>query len=146
MSSEDVFLTSWRRLDQDENICLGHTPLIQLQDVFKTSSTHLQNFFAKTSCQDVLKTTSKRLQDALQRCLQDIFKTFSRRIIKLNCFSSPVFKTSSRRIQYVFETNCEDEYLQRDLPRLHFWEIYGQGTKSPRVNSLHISILLNQCF
>ena len=23
---------------------------------------------------------------------------------------------------------CEDGYLQKDLPRPHFWEIYGQGS------------------
>ena len=31
-------------------------------------------------CQDVIKTSSKRLQDVLGRCLEDIFKTFSGRL------------------------------------------------------------------
>ena len=99
---EDVFplrlqKTSPRRLDQDEYIRLGLTSSRRLQDVFKSSCKNviktssrclqvvlqkrLQDIF-KTSCQDVLKTSLKRLQDVLLRCLQDIFKTFSRRIIK----------------------------------------------------------------
>ena len=41
---------------------------------------------------------------------------------------------------------CEDDYLQKDLPRSHFWEIYGQGIKFPRVNSLDIPKLLKQFF
>ena len=56
--------TSWRRLGQGQYTCLGHTSSRRLQDVFKTS------------CQDVLKTSSKRFQ--------------------------VVFKTSSRRLQNVF--------------------------------------------
>ena len=49
---------------------------ICLQDVFKTSSRHLQ---------DVLKTSSRCLQDIFKTSCKDIFKTFSRRTIKLIC-------------------------------------------------------------
>ena len=45
------------------------------KNVFKTSSRPL----AKVSCQGALKTSSKDLQNLLQRCLQDIFKAFPRR-------------------------------------------------------------------
>ena len=48
---------------------------IRLQDVFKTSC---KNVFKTSSrrLQGVLKTSSKRLQDVLQRYLQDVFKTY----------------------------------------------------------------------
>ena len=55
LSSEDVFKTSSRRLEQDEYVCLS-----------------------LTSTEDVFKTSSKRLQDVLQKCLQDVLKTSSR--------------------------------------------------------------------
>ena len=115
---EDVFClrlqkTSSRHLDQDQYIRFSHTSSRHLQDIFKMS---LRRF------QDVFKTSS-RLHA----------KTSSRRIIKLNCSRSHVFKTSSWRIQHVFETYCEGDHLQKDLPRSHFWEIYGQCTKFQRV-------------
>ena len=54
------------------------------QDVFKTSSRHLQNVF---------KTSSRHLQDFLQRCLQDVFKTYYQvKLFLLNC-SVLAFKT-----------------------------------------------------
>ena len=52
----NVFKTSSRRLHQGEYICLTHTSSRHLQDIFKTSS--------------------RRLQDVLQRCIQDVFKTY----------------------------------------------------------------------
>ena len=64
----------------------------RFQDVFKMSC---ENFFKTSSrrLQDVLKTSSKSLQDVLQKRLpnilktscKDVFKSFSRRIIRLNC-------------------------------------------------------------
>ena len=130
-SSEHIIKTSSRRLAQDEYICLSHmssedvlikTNILILviclldvlprhfQDVFKTSSIRLPKtssrhfqYVLQKRLQDIFKTSSKRLQDILQRCLQDIFKTFWRRNLRLNC-SLHVFKTSSRRIQHVFET------------------------------------------
>ena len=78
---EDVFHlrlqnSSSRRLDRDENSRLS---LTSSEDVFKTS------------CQDVLKTSSRRLE----KCLQDIFKTSSRRF-------EDVFKTSCKDISKMF--------------------------------------------
>ena len=83
----------WRRLGQDQYIRLGYTSSRRLQDVFKTSSRHLQ---------DVLP---RRLQDVLQKRLQDIFKTSSRRL--QNVFKTS-WKTSSRHLQDVFKTSCKD--------------------------------------
>ena len=109
---EDVFRlrlqkTSSRRLDQDEYIRLS---LTSSEDFFKTSwSRPIYSFWPyvfKTSSrrlQDVFKTSSRRLQDVFKtssRCLQDLFKT--------SCKN--VFKTFSRR---TMRLNC--------LPRSHLW-------------------------
>ena len=87
-SSEDVFKTSSRRLDQDEYVRLSLTSSEDVFKtswsrpiysswlyVFKTSSRRFQDVF-KTSCKNVFKTSSRRLQDVLQRYLQDVFKTY----------------------------------------------------------------------
>ena len=102
----------------------------RLQDIFKTSSRRLA------------KTSSKRIQDVLQRCLQDVLKTYHQ--VKLFIWT---------RFQDVFETWLTRfwDVLQRRLSterfaRLYFWEIHGQGTKFPRVNSLDIPKLLKQFF
>ena len=86
-----------------------------LQDIFKTSWRHFEDVF-KMSCKDVFKTRSRRFQD--------VFKMYH----YLKLFLLPPFHTSSRHIQRVFETYWEDDYLQKDLPRSHSWEIYSQGT------------------
>ena len=78
-------------------LLLQKTPSRRLQDVLvKTNifvlAIRLQDA-SKTSCQDVLqkrlqdifKTSSRRLQDIFKTSWKDIFKTFSRLIIKLNC-------------------------------------------------------------
>ena len=138
-SSEDVSKTSSRRLGQDQYIRLGHKYWRHFQDILKTSSRHLQDIF-KTSCQDVFKTFSERLHGVFQKRLQYIFKTSSRRLAKI---SSRRFKDVSSNetvlvnkslvcIQHVSNTSCKDGYLQKDLPRSHFWEIYGQCTKLAR--------------
>ena len=82
---EDVFKTSWRRLQRNT----FRFPRL-LQDVFairlpKTSSRRLPDVFE--TC----------LQDVLQLGLQDVFKTSSRRVCKTSW--NYVFKTSSRRLQ-----------------------------------------------
>ena len=96
--------TSWRRLDQDEYIHLTQTssedvlkmswlrPIcFSWSYVFKTSSRHLQDVFKTFSKRFLAKTSSKRLEDILQKRLQDIFKTSSRSLAKM----------SSRRFQDV---------------------------------------------
>ena len=78
LSSGDVFKTSSRRLDQDEYIHLIHT---SSEDVLIKTNI----FVLIIRLQDVFKTFSRRLQDVFKTSCKDIFKTFSRRIIKLNC-------------------------------------------------------------
>ena len=90
---EDVLKTSSRLLSSSSS-----------EDVFKTSSRHLQ---------DVLKTSSRHLQDVLKtssRRLQDVFKTSSRTL-------QGVFKTSSRRFEDVFKMSSRhlQDFLQRYL-------------------------------
>ena len=72
------------------------------QDVFKTFSRRLQDVLEKR-LQD--KKSSRRLQDLLQRYPQDIFKTYHQ--VKLFLLT-------------VFEKYCKDSYLQNDLSRSHF--------------------------
>ena len=74
-----------RRLDQDEYVRLG---LTSSEDIFKRSWSRT----VYSSWPYVL--TSKRLQDVLPRCLQDVLKTSSKRL-------QDVFKS-------VFKTSCKD--------------------------------------
>ena len=140
---EDVFLlrpqkTSWsRRLYSS----YSHVFRRRLRDVFKT---FCQGVF-KTSCQGVFKTFSRRLQNVFKMCCKNIFKTTSRRLQDVLKTSSSYFQNffrfqevspsctvlpnkSSKRIQHVTQMYCKDGYPQKDLPRSHFWEIYGQCT------------------
>ena len=73
-SSKDVFKMSSRRLGQNQYIRLVHTSSRRLQDAFKTSSRHLH------------EALPRRLQDVSQIHFENNWKTFLRRIIKLNCF------------------------------------------------------------
>ena len=103
MSAHQKFIlmkTSSRRLDKTNVFIL----LIHLQ---KTSSSHLWDVLIKTNIlllglllQDVFKTFWKRLQDLLQRLLQDVLKTSLRHVKDLA-------KTSSRHLQNVFKTSCK---------------------------------------
>ena len=78
--------TSWRRLpsSSSEDVLVKTNIFvlaIRLQDVFRTSchnKTSCKNVFKTSSrrLQDVLKTSSRHLQDVLQRYLQDVFKTY----------------------------------------------------------------------
>ena len=145
----------------------------RLEDVFglrlqKTSSRRLQDVLIKTNIfvlairlQDVFKTFSRRLQDVLQKRLQDIFKTSSRRL-------QDVLKTSSRHLQDVFKTYYQvkvflvtqfqdvfetyskrfwDVLLRRlstgGLPRSHFREIYGHCAKFPRVIKISQALIFH---
>ena len=106
---------SSRRFDKDEYICLSH---MSSEDVFKTSwSGSIYSpwpYVFKTPCHDVFKMFLKRLKDVLQKCLQDMFKTFWRRIIKLNFF----FSMSSRSIQHVSETYRQKGSLKKVLSEI----------------------------
>ena len=107
---EDVLKTFFvfrRRLDQDEYIPLTHT---SPEDVFRR---RLQNTLIKTNIivlvirlQDVFKTFSRRLQDVFKTSCKNVFKTSSRRfqdVFKTSC--QDVFKTSSRLIQDILKTS-----------------------------------------
>ena len=99
--------TSWRRLDQDEYVRLNLRSSedvlvktnIRLQDVFKTSSRHLQ---------DILP---RHPQDVLQWYLQDGFKKYHQIKLFLLTRLWEAFNTFLRRFF------SKDGYLQRDMPR-----------------------------
>ena len=91
--------SSSRRVGQDQYIRLGHASSRRLQDDFKTSLRCLAKTYSrrfedvfKTSArllekrlQHIFKTSSRCFEDVFKTSCKDIFKTFSRRIIKLNC-------------------------------------------------------------
>ena len=113
---QDVFKTSFvfvfrRRLEDVLVKTNIFVLVIRLQDVFKTSSRNIHNIFKtcwrrlqdifKTPCQDVLQkrfqdifeTFSRHFEGVFKTSWKDIFKMFSRRIIKLNCSCSQAFET-----------------------------------------------------
>ena len=81
-----LVITSSRSYDGDKYIRPGHTSSRCFEDLFKTSSRRLQGIF-RTSWQDALKTSSKRLHE-------DVFKMYHQ--VKLFVLT---------RLQDVFETN-----------------------------------------
>ena len=90
-SSEDVFKTPSRRLDQNE---YGRLSLTSSEDILKTSWSRP----IYSSWPYVFNTSPRRLQDVFQtswRRLQCVFKTTSRRL-------QDVFKASSRRLAKIF--------------------------------------------
>ena len=91
-SSNNVFKTSWR--------CLQVVFARRLQDVFKTFLRRLQDVFARRLLQDVFKKSSrKRLAIMSWSRLEDAFKMSWKTKIY---YPEDIFKTSSRRLQYVF--------------------------------------------
>ena len=85
---------SSRRLHQDEYICLSHSSSEEVfktswkDGIFKTSSRRFGDVFKdalQKLLQDIFKKSSRRLQDIFKTPCQDTFKTFWRRIIRLNC-------------------------------------------------------------
>ena len=103
--------TSSRRLAQGQYIRLGHTSSRRLQDVLKMSSKRLEDVFARRlqgvlktysrRLQDIFQTSSKRLRDVLQNRLQDIFKTSCKDTFKT--FSVHIIKLNCS-CQQGFET------------------------------------------
>ena len=120
-SSEDVLIKtniltllirlqkmSSRRLDQDQYIRLSYTSSSRLQDVFKTSSRRLQDVLQK-GLQGILKTSSRRFQDAFKTSSRSLAKTFSKRlqnVLKTSCKN--IFNTSLRRLQDVLQRSLQD--------------------------------------
>ena len=87
-----------------------NTPSRRLEDILRTSSRHLQDIF-KTSWRCLEEGSARHPEDVLKtswrhktKTKEDVFKAFSRRIIKLNCPSKHVLKTFSRHSQHVSET------------------------------------------
>ena len=102
-SSEDVFKTYSKCFDQDEYIRLIHT-----------------SYFTNRS--------SRRLEDVLQRCLQDVFKTYYQVKLFLVTQLQDFFETYSKPFRAVLLRRLSTG----GLPRSHFWEVYDQYTKFPR--------------
>ena len=88
---EDVLKRSLRHLDQDDYIGLSHTSSRRLQNVFKTFPRRLQDVLQKR-LQDIFKI--RHLEDVLPRHLEGVFKTSSRRLTQM----------SSRHLLDVFKT------------------------------------------
>ena len=128
-----VFMkTSWKRLEEVFRLRLQQTFSRGLQDVLiKTKIfillTRLQKTSSRCFYQDQYiplgHTSSRRLQDVLQKRLQGIFKTSSRHFWDVFKTSSrhlqdvllrrfqDVFKTSSRILcKSVFKTSCKDVF------------------------------------
>ena len=87
--------------------------------VQKTSSRRLKTSWLRPiylSWLYVFKTSSRRFQDVLPRCLQNAFKTCLSRPIYLSW--SYVFKTSSRRFQDVFKASSR-----------HFQDVFENSCK-----------------
>ena len=130
---QDVFKMFSRHLQDIFKISSRH-----LQDVLDTSSRRLQDIF-KTSArrfENIFKKSSRHLQDVLQRCLQDVFKTYYEVKLFLVTQFQGVFEKYSKRFRDILLRRLSTE----SLPRSHFWEIYGQCTKFPIV--INISQLL----
>ena len=135
-SSEDVFKTSSRGLGQDQYIRFGYTSSRRLQDVLKTSSRRLAN-----GLQDIFKTSSRRFEDVfktssrpLEKRLQDIFKTSSRRIIKLT------------RLWEAFNTFLRHSFPKTTIYRgltlllINLWSVYKICKRDKNLSSFSFSI------
>ena len=115
-SSEDVFNPSSRRLGQNEYVCLS---LESSEDAFKTSSRRLgQDQYIRLGHR-----SSRYLQDVFKTSWQDVFKTFSRRLVFKTSWRPhwDVFKTSARRFKDVFKTSSR--YLQ-DVMQRHLHDVF----------------------
>ena len=101
----------------------------RLQDVLiKTNIFTLFIRLQKTSWRHLHQDQHISLSHTSSRPLQDVFKTYQVKLFLVAQFQD-VFETYSKRFW--------DVLLRRlstgGLPRWHFWEIYGQCTKFPRV-------------
>ena len=80
-----------------------------------------------------MQASLKSLQDIFEKSCKDVFKTLSRRIIKLYCSCEHVFKMSSRRINNVSEAYCKVCYLTKGFASVTLLRNYGQCAKFARV-------------
>ena len=93
-SSEEVLKTFSRRLDQVEYVRLS---LTSSEDVLVKTNILVFITFYFGCLQDVFKKSSRRLQDVLQRYLQDVFKTYHQVKLFLLTRLREVFNTFLRR-------------------------------------------------
>ena len=106
---EDIFhlhlqKTSWRRVNQDQYIHLSHT---SSEDVLVKTNI----FVSVIRLQDVFKTFSRRVQDVLPRRFEDIFKTSSRHLQDISLRRlQDAFKPSSKRLQDVLQRYLRDVF------------------------------------
>ena len=110
--------TSSRRLGQDQYIRLGYTSSRRLQDVFKTSSRHLQ--------------------DVLQRYLQDVFKTYHQVKLFLLTRLWEVFNTFLRRSfpkTVIYRGICLGNTFLRNL-----WLVYEICKRDKNFSSFSFSL------
>ena len=94
--------TSWRRLEDVFRLRLQKTSSRRFgQDQYIRLG-----YMTSRRLQDVFKTFSRRLQDVLPRCLQDIFKTSSKRLAKTSSrhLQGRLAKISSRRFEDVLSS------------------------------------------
>ena len=96
---QDVFKTCWRRVEDVFKAYLQYVFVKRLQNVFKTSY--------KTSCNYVLKTSSRRLHDALEdkkmlhsRRLEDVLKTSSVRLHQEECLLGVSLKGKKEELAF----------------------------------------------
>ena len=107
--------TLWRHLSSSssEDVLIKTNMFALALRLQKTSSRRLQDVLVKIfvlaiCLQDVFKTFSRRLQD--------VFKTSSKRLVKMSSrhlqdvFNQGVLMTSSRRLQDIFKTSCQDVF------------------------------------
>ena len=129
MDNTPASLSWWRRIEDVFRLRLKKTSLRRLQDVLVKNNIfalamHLQDVF-KTSCQNVFKTSSRRLQDVSKmssRRLQEIFKTPCQDVFKTSSRSLQyILKSSSKRLQEIFKTPCKDifETFSRRIIKLN---------------------------
>ena len=114
----------WRRVEGVLKTPFALVMRGRLQDVFKTSWSRP----ICSSCSYIFKNSSIHFQDVLTRHLHDIFKKFSRRLVKTSSKHlwgvskmfwrtlQGVFKMFSRHIQDIFKTSCKDVFKMFSRP------------------------------
>ena len=140
-SSEDVFIKtkifalhkhlqnkSSRRLDQYQYIRLGHT-----------SSRRFQFFFT-TSCKNVFKTSSRYLQDVLQRCPQNVFKTYHQVKLFLLTRFQDVFETYSKCFWDVLQRPSSTERFAKVTLLRNLWSVHKICKSNKSFSSYSLSL------
>ena len=129
----DLFVskTSWRRLQDMSSRRLQDMSSRRLQDM---SSRRLQDIFSVTIFvfQDVLKMSSRRLQDVLR----DVFRTFSRRLQHVLEDKKLLYW---RHVEDVFKTSCRPTIACWDNTS---WTGRNTRTKHQQAAEKYIQLIL----